>query len=326
MAPKVSIVVPVYNVEDYVSNCIKSILQQTFRNYELIVVNDGSTDNSLSELQNFSDSRLKIFSQENRGLSGARNTGIKHAKGKYITFIDSDDWISKDYLETMMYYADKYNADIVSIKECVVDYHNSFYCKKRKFRVFNQNAANALFSFFDTNFAWGKLIKREIISKHNIYFPEGRNYEDIGTMYRIYYFANIVVISNKANYFYREREGSITFTRKTKDIDDKIHFIKEMNKKEELFNKYEYWDLYVLIKIFGAISDVYKVKNISDNQKRKYIKVLYSLSKKHKLKLRYFKITNSIFRAILIKLKLAHVALDIKHRKRELSNYDNWCM
>ena len=119
--PLVSIVVPVYNVENYVSKCIQSIFRQTFKNYELIVVNDGSTDNSLSKLQKFSDNRLKIINQKNKGLSGARNTGIKRAIGKYITFIDSDDWISEDYLEVMVSYARKYNADIVSIKECIVD-------------------------------------------------------------------------------------------------------------------------------------------------------------------------------------------------------------
>ena len=123
--------VPVYNVEEYVSKCIRSILQQTFKNYELIVVNDGSTDDSLGKLQQFSDNRLKIIDQKNKGLSGARNTGIKHAVGKYITFIDSDDWISNDYLEVMINCAKKYNADIVSIKECIVDNENKYHYKNR---------------------------------------------------------------------------------------------------------------------------------------------------------------------------------------------------
>lgn len=314
--PLVSIVVPVYNVENYVSKCIQSIFRQTFKNYELIVVNDGSTDNSLSKLQKFSDNRLKIINQKNKGLSGARNTGIKRAIGKYITFIDSDDWISEDYLEVMVSYARKYNADIVSIKECIVDSEDKYHYKNRKFRVFKQNAADALFGFFDTNYAWGKLIKRKIMSKNNIQFPEGKNYEDIGTMYKIYDHANIVVISNKANYFYSVREGSITFTRKAKDISDKIFFIKKMNNYKLRLNTYNYWDLYVLVKIFSAIADIYKVNNITNKQKRKYIKILYSLAKSHKLRLRYFTITDCISRALLVKFKLAHLALNIKYMEK----------
>ena len=314
--PLISIVVPVYNVEEYVSKCIRSILQQTFKNYELIVVNDGSTDDSLGKLQQFSDNRLKIIDQKNKGLSGARNTGIKHAVGKYITFIDSDDWISNDYLEVMINCAKKYNADIVSIKECIVDNENKYHYKNRKFRIFKQNAADALFGFFDTNYAWGKLIKRDIMTKYSIQFPEGRNYEDIGTMYKIYDHANIVVLSNRANYFYSVREGSITFNREIKDIEDKIFFIRRMNNYTLRTNTYDYWDLYVLVKIFSAISDTYKVDNITSKQRREYIRILYSLAKKHKLRLRYFAVTDCISRALLVRFKLAHLALNIKYRGR----------
>ena len=101
MHPLISVVVPVYNVEKYVKECIESILEQSFKNFELIIVNDGSTDNSLNRVLEFKDDRIVLINQKNMGLSGARNTGIHHAKGKYITFIDSDDWISKDYLNEM---------------------------------------------------------------------------------------------------------------------------------------------------------------------------------------------------------------------------------
>lgn len=301
--------VPVYNVEEYVSKCIRSILQQTFKNYELIVVNDGSTDDSLGKLQQFSDNRLKIIDQKNKGLSGARNTGIKHAVGKYITFIDSDDWISNDYLEVMINCAKKYNADIVSIKECIVDNENKYHYKNRKFRIFKQNAADALFGFFDTNFAWGKLIRRDIISKYNIQFPNGRNYEDIGTMYKIYDHANTVVISNKASYFYQMRKGSITTDIKESDILDQIYFLNEI-KKYKFRKQYKYLDCYILCKGFTALSILYK-SNITN--KKKFVDSIYKSTGKYKFEFAWLFIKENLLKIILMDIGVADKCLLLKN-------------
>ena len=122
MRPTISIIIPVYNVQDYLTSCIESIIKQDYKDYEAIFINDGSTDDSLEILKQYvkTDKRFKLISQKNSGLSSARNTGINQAKGKYITFIDSDDWISKNYVGALVYNAEKYDADIVSIKECLV--------------------------------------------------------------------------------------------------------------------------------------------------------------------------------------------------------------
>ena len=110
--------------------------------------------------------------------------------------------------------------------------------------------------------------------------------------------------------------GSNTLNREIKDIKDKIFFIRRMNNYKLRTNAYNYWDLYVLVKIFSAISDTYKVDSITSKQRKEYIRILYSLAKKHKLRLRYFAITDCISRASLVKLKLAHLALNIKYRGR----------
>ena len=113
--PLISIIVPVYNVEQYLAQCLDSIVNQTYSNIEVICVNDGSLDSSAEILRHYAriDNRIKIIDQENQGLSGARNTGLKYAKGKYLMFIDSDDWIDLETCEAVVNSAEHYNADLV---------------------------------------------------------------------------------------------------------------------------------------------------------------------------------------------------------------------
>ena len=114
---KVSIIIPVYNVEPYVARCIDSVVNQTYNNLQIIVVNDGSIDNSLQILNTYNDDRLQIITKENGGLSSARNEGLKYVVGDYILFIDSDDWIHLNMINVMIKEAIKTDADIVSIYE-----------------------------------------------------------------------------------------------------------------------------------------------------------------------------------------------------------------
>ena len=112
---QITVILPVYNVEKYLKQCLDSIVNQTFKDFECLCVNDGSTDNSLSILQEYAqkDKRFKIITQKNGGTSVARNTGIKHTNTKYLTFIDSDDWITENYLEILYNKIEETNADIV---------------------------------------------------------------------------------------------------------------------------------------------------------------------------------------------------------------------
>ena len=118
MDVKISVVLPVYNVANYLRKCLDSLINQTFEDFEVICVNDGSTDLSLGILEGYalSDSRFKIISQKNQGLSGARNTGIQHIQGEYVLFVDSDDWLEDNALEELYNHVKGFNSDITMFK------------------------------------------------------------------------------------------------------------------------------------------------------------------------------------------------------------------
>lgn len=320
MNPEISVIVPVYNVEKYVEKCINSILGQTYKNFELIIVNDGSTDNSLKKIKKFSDDRIILIDQKNQGLSGARNTGISKAKGKYVTFIDSDDWISKGYLQEMMYCAHKYNADIVSIKECTVTEDNKYGYIQRPLLVFKNKVADALFGLYNSNFACAKLLKKTLFIDNNIYFPLRKNYEDLGTMYKIYDHAKRVVIADTENYFYLLRTGSITQSKDKRDIESQIEFIREIE-NYKLSQNYDFFGLYILVKIFSAISDLSKSEKVSSKDRKKMVRELYALSKPYHIKFKYFRSAHNSdqLRAVLVKLGIANTVLRFKNIIKDIA-------
>ena len=213
----ISVIVPVYNVEDYLEECINSILSQTYTNLEILIVDDGSTDNSLAILQQFSqrDSRITIFTKENGGLSSARNCAIDEAKGEYFTFIDSDDYIEENYIEYLMKSLIDNEADI----SIVNSYH--MINGKRK-DIINNDGSVSIFSRREVlekmyskkndfigilQSAQGKLYKKELFN--NIKYPLGKKYEDAFTTYKLYLNSKKIVYTNLALYAYRIREGSI---------------------------------------------------------------------------------------------------------------------
>lgn len=197
---QLSVIVPVYNVETYLKRCVDSILEQTFKEFEVILVDDGSLDNS-SEICNKyskSDKRVKVIHKKNGGLSSARNAGLNIAKGKYIAFIDSDDYISKDMFKTMINLAFSSNYDIVScgFRRFYENSCNDSVCKGTIYKYRNiEPLANYLLEYDNVNrkidtVVWNKIYKRELFN--DITFPEGKIYED--ELY--YYFQRQDSISN----------------------------------------------------------------------------------------------------------------------------------
>lgn len=277
----ISIVIPVYNVEEYLERCIKSILEQTYREFEAIFVNDGSEDNCKMILYKYAelDDRIVVVNQKNMGLSGARNTGIKHAKGEYVTFIDSDDWVSHNYLSILVDVLKKESPDIISVKSLVVHDED----KERNstiingYDVFNKKPADALFSGKISNFVWGKLIKREILDKFEPLFPVGRRYEDIATMYKIFDCADKVVQVNEMLYFYFQRKDSITGTKIIEDVTDRLFSIEEMA-VYKMREKYDYWFFYRVMKCFGAMSALYKQVEIKACYRDELKRMIYKYS------------------------------------------------
>lgn len=231
----ISIIVPVYNVEKYVEGCIRSILAQTFRDFELILVDDGSTDGSgeICERYGKQDARIYVLHQENRGLSGARNAGLEIAAGEYLTYIDSDDWVGETYLEELYNNAVKHNAS-VSVCCYAVEWENNNHSHK-KIKKWNEavqiltgrEAAKKIVAQNDRRMiiACGKLYRKEL--KPLLIYPLGRTHEDEFVTYRVLYESERVVLSEKQLYFYLQREASIMHRGYNEKRLDKVAALKE---------------------------------------------------------------------------------------------------
>lgn len=211
---KISIIIPVYNAEKYISRCIESVLAQTFTDWELILVDDGSKDSSLSICESFANtnSRIKIISQKNSGPSAARNKGLEIAKGEYICFIDADDWIENCSLSDYINEIDNTNSDIVF--QGFIDEYPNGEKKYNLISVSNENTKKDIISLLYENrcfgWSWNKIFKKEIIEKYNIRFDESvRLWEDeLFTIEFLHHSDNIKVI-NKCNYHYIVYENSL---------------------------------------------------------------------------------------------------------------------
>lgn len=219
--PLLSIIVPVYNVENYIVQCLASLVNQTEKRIEIILIDDGSQDKSGKLCDEFaakhSEMNIKVIHQENVGLSAARNCGIGVAKAKYITFLDSDDYVSDDFAKLLVNCAESRAADIV-ICGYYVDNGN----KKKSYIPQNQimSSKTAIEKLCDNseikNYAWGKIYCKELFD--NIKFPEGRCFEDILTTYKTFLAAKKIVCLDAACYCYRIRENGITGNSKANPV------------------------------------------------------------------------------------------------------------
>lgn len=227
--PKISIIVPVYNIENYLEKCLESILEQDMGEFELIAVNDGSTDKSRLILEKYAqkDSRIHLINVENGGLSWARNHGAKKAIGEYILFVDGDDFIVPGCLDKLYNYAAENFADIVIFnyrqvrdevfgKPCDYLYHQN--------TLMDALTAAKLFFLSRDASIWNKLIRRELYVKENIKFPEGMIGEDLPVTFKLLCKANKIFYLNDAFYCYVQRSESISYTPVTaKKIHNYIH-------------------------------------------------------------------------------------------------------
>ena len=215
MRPLISVIVPVYNVEAYLEECADSLLQQTLREIEIILVDDGSTDSSGQICDRYAarDPRIRVIHQENGGLSAARNRGIDLAQADCVMFVDSDDWVAPDYCRKPWEAMQKSGADLVFFGFRTV--------KKGLDRVVSYPAGprtkdQALEKAHC--YAWNKLYRKELFD--TIRFPLGRYHEDIAIMYDVLEHANGICGIPDVLYFYRRREGSITVAKSEKQRKD----------------------------------------------------------------------------------------------------------
>lgn len=211
--PKASVIVPVYNVEAYLEKCVQSILRQTEQDFELLLVDDGSTDSSgqLCEELAKKDSRIRVIHQENQGLGGARNTGIREAKGDWLLLVDSDDWIEPEILEKSLEAGLREEADMVVFPFRSVDEEG------RELAVFRENVpldrALSLKERKDilltAPVAWNKLYRTAFFRETGLAYPSRVWYEDIRTTPKLMALARRMVFISDIGYNYLQRQGSI---------------------------------------------------------------------------------------------------------------------
>ena len=291
---RVSVIVPIYNVETYLKKCIDSIINQTYRNLEIILINDGSPDNCGTICDEYADKdeRIKVIHKNNGGLSDARNVGLEIATGDFITFVDSDDWIELDTYEVMINAMNKYAADmVVSNINYVYDDKSNRKNDEYQIRIFNKEEAmkELIHDGLVQAVVWNKLYKKELID--NMKFKVGKLNEDEFFTYKICARAEKIIYIPNALYQYRQRENSIMGTYSLKRLDGVEALYERLN-----FIKKKFPNLYAQAKLGFCYACIYHYQiilrnNINDkksknilNKYRKNIKFCKSDIKSYTLK------------------------------------------
>lgn len=260
--PKVSVIVPVYNVEQYLDKCLNTLVNQTLEDIEFIVVNDGATDNSKNIILEYKEkypNKIVYVEKANGGLSDARNYGMPYAKGDYIAFLDSDDYVELDTYEKLYRRAIEKDADMV---EC------DFYWEYPNKKIHDQNAIYKNESDMYSRarvVAWNKLYKRDVLLNSGILFPKGLRYEDVEFFYKMLpQLKNIELVSEPLVH-YIQRDNSITSVQneKTKDIFYILDNILEYYKQVGLYKKYvqELEYMHTRILLSSSLKRMVKIPN-----------------------------------------------------------------
>ena len=277
----ISVIVPVYKVEKYLEKCIESIIKQTYTNLQIILVDDGSPDNCGKICDEYAkkDLRIEVIHKANGGLSDARNVGISKAKGRYIGFVDSDDYIKEDMYEILLNLIKKYDAD-VSICN-LYDVIDGNECIRNKENGIREYSRLDIFKevLLDKNiqsYAWNKLYEKELFDE--IKYPIGKKYEDIGTTFYLFEKCNKIVVTSEPEYYYLKRADSLvnnvtesTILDYTEIIIQRYLYIKQNIKELRKYNNY-----YLAKTLITAHNDIENLENISEGMQQRY-KKLYEL-------------------------------------------------
>lgn len=288
----ITIVIPVYNLEKYVQNCIDSVLSQTYKNLEILLIDDGSTDNTLTICREYAktDNRIRIICREHEGLSSIRNYGSKEAKGEFIAHIDGDDILEPTYIEYLYRLMVQYDADIsmcnyIPVLEGKAITKEKAANSKDKIKVMTKEQAleTLFYQKYFTTATWAKLFKKKLFL--NVAFPDGKLAEDMGSTYKLIHYSEKVVYGAQIQYYYLQRAGSIIHAlsfQKGKDYvelsADMVKFIEE--KYPHLINaacsRCFSSNIQVLSTI--AFSEIYNTahKEIIDNIKKYRKNVLFN--------------------------------------------------
>lgn len=212
----ITIVIPVYNLEKYVRRCLDSVLEQTYKNIEILIIDDGSTDDSLTICREYAqiDNRIRIICREHEGLSAIRNCGSKEAKGEYIAHIDGDDILEPTYIEYLYWLIEQCDADIsmcnyIPVLEGKAIPKERAENSKDRIKVMTKEQAleTLFYQKYFTTATWAKLFKKKLFL--NVAFPNGKLAEDMGSTYKLIHYSEKVVYGSKIQYYYLQRAESI---------------------------------------------------------------------------------------------------------------------
>jgi len=319
---KVSVIVPVYNVEKYLERCLDSLVNQTLGDIEIIVVNDGSPDNSQKIIDKYAKKykKVKAYKKENGGLSSARNYGIKHANGEYIAFVDSD-----DYVEVSMFYdlynkAKSNNFDVVC---CDLDYvdDNGKYISDGSSKISkdiysNKDIKNMMLDFYPA--AWNKIYKKDLFN-NGIEFKCGVWFEDVEFIYRMIPYINSIGVVREKLYHYVQRDGAIT-----KTFDDRLYhyidnwngivdFYKKRNFYEEYYYELEYCYVRYLYATFIKQATNYTDESKYDDAVRVAISNVKEKFPKYKRNKYFYKNVKGIYLVLFNKI-ISRILFKLKHK------------
>ena len=260
----VSVIVPFYNVENYIEKCLETLVNQNLEDIEIILVNDGSKDRSKIIVDKFLKQypeKIVYLEKENGGLSDARNYAIPHAKGEYIAFLDSDDYVEKTMYKDMYELAKKENSDMV---ECDFYWEYPYKNKRKEDKGVIYNGKKEMLEKVRV-VAWNKLIKKEILEKSRVLFPKGLRYEDVEFTYKLVPYLDKVSFLKKPCIHYIQREGSISNNQNERNkeifqvLDNVIKFYKENNLYDEYKDELEY--VYVRYAFCSSLLRIVKIKD-----------------------------------------------------------------
>ncbi len=317
-----SIILPIYNVEKYLKECVDSILKQTFDDYEIILVDDGSKDGSpeLCDELAKTDERIRVLHKKNGGLSDARNAGTDIARGDYIIYVDSDDFIiGDDFLE-------KIAAKTETSPDLIFYKYKKYYDEEKRFGECNYSYQNAIneASYADKimalvkgdafyGMAWIKAVKREIITKNNISFEVGLLGEDMEWNYHIVFHSESIEFIDEPFIAYRQRAGSITSTHKLKNLTDFIYVLEKWSSR--IKNEGENISETLKVALYGSLAKYYSnllvvYARLKDSKKKEHKKEIvqldwllkYSMSKRPQTVAKIYRIFG--FRLTISALKI----------------------
>ena len=303
----ISVIFPIYNVEEQLRRGIESVLEQTYKDFELLLVNDGSTDSSLHICREYAkkDSRIIVIDQINQGVSAARNTGIENAKGQWIAFVDPDDYIHPNYLLRLMSVVSETGADIAVCNYHIVHEEFDEFRQIEKTNPVVMTGVESLNNFFGSDYTrnicpWGKLVKKELHS--GLVYPVGRVQEDAHITYQLFAKATKVAYIDEYLYHYYQRKNSImNHPAKNKFLsrrNDALHAQSEMIEffQDEKFCMY--YGKVIALKLYTLANACYQLKIVyrDSSEFKKYYNLYKEFYKKqkhviaasHKNKLRYF--------------------------------------